>query len=52
MEGKVVVSKTITLRKGDNILPVNISNLSNGIYLVEFVDALSGKKTTTKIIKQ
>jgi hypothetical protein len=44
-------SKTIQLNEGRNTINENISNLSNGIYIVRLVDASNKEVMVKKLIK-
>jgi hypothetical protein len=47
----VLNSKTINLEEGRNTINENISNLSNGIYIVRLVDASDNEVLVKKLIK-
>lgn len=34
IDGKIVLAKTVSLKKGNNTVPLNLQNLSNGIYIL------------------
>ena len=48
--GQQVFVSTLTVQKGLNTIPLEVSSLPAGTYLVSFTDA-SGKKYIEKLIK-
>ena len=47
----VLNPKTIKLEEGRNTINENISNLSNGIYIVKLVDSSNNEVMVKKLIK-
>ena len=39
LDGKIVLAKTVSIKKGNNTVPLNLQNLSNGIYILVIRDS-------------
>jgi hypothetical protein len=48
VSGKVVVSKTLSVQKGAQAIPVDVASLTPGLYFVTY--SLNGKKQTQKLV--
>lgn len=51
-QGKLIINTTKAVKKGDNYLPFDMSNLPKGLYFFEMITSAEGKKVTAKILKQ
>ena len=50
--GKSVIQKLVNVETGSNTIPVNISTLTNGTYLVKLVCSSNCESATAKFVKQ
>ena len=49
-EGKQVISKSLNLKQGNNLLQLNIDQLANGLYVIQIIN--NSTNETVKIIKR
>ena len=52
VSGKAVIRKMVTLEAGSNTIPVDISRLTNGSYIVKLVCASNCEMAVSRFVKQ
>ena len=50
--GKLISTNIINVKKGETLVPIDLSSFANGIYLIEFINSIDGNRVNTKFLKQ
>lgn len=50
--GKTVLQKAVTLETGNNVLPFNITGLTNGTYFIKLINSSNGETPVMKFLKK